>query len=404
LTLLVNWQKHQENSQMDKVYVVRCPDYDQVEEKMAELLSLMGGMEQFAAPGEEIVFKVNLLLAARPEQAVTTHPAVVAAVGRMAKQAGATPVVADSPGSGYQYHEKTLQTVYQASGMDAASQQAGIALNWDTTYQAVSFPAGELTKRFDVITPVIEADGVFNLCKLKTHTYMGMTGAVKNSFGVIPGRAKPGYHAKLHDPARFAGMLLDLSACVSPRLSIVDAVVGMEGDGPNAGSPRRIGLLMAGRNPLALDVVASEIIGLPRENNPVVIEAHRRGLTPTRIDEVDVVGADVADLRIPNYELPATFASGRGLANVNWWQRALMPLFRDGLNVRPQVIGKKCIACGACHKACPVKAISMVNGRGLRKRARIDDKGCIRCYCCHEMCPQDAIELTPSLLYRILNQ
>ncbi len=389
---------------MDKVYVVRCPDYDQVEEKMRELFSLMGGMEQFTAPGEDIVLKVNLLLAAEPEQAVTTHPAIVAAVGRMAKEAGAAPVITDSPGSGYQYHEKTLQKVYQTSGMNDAAQKAGIKVNWDTGYEAVSFPDGELTKRFDVITPVVRADGVFNLCKLKTHTYMGMTGAVKNSFGVIPGRAKPGYHAKLHDTDRFAGMLLDLSACVSPRLSVVDAVVGMEGDGPNAGSPRRIGLLMAGRNPLALDVVASEIIGLPRKSNPVVLEAQRRGLYPTRLSEVNVIGADVAELRIPNYELPTTFASGRGLANVNRLQRMLMPLFRDGLNVRPQVIEKECIACAACYKACPVKAISMVNGRGSRKYARIDDKDCIRCYCCHEMCPQDAIELRSSLLYRILNR
>jgi uncharacterized protein (DUF362 family)/NAD-dependent dihydropyrimidine dehydrogenase PreA subunit len=389
---------------MDKVYVVRCPDYDQVEEKMVELLNLMGGMGQFVSPSEKIALKVNLLLAAEPEQAVTTHPAVVAAVGRMAKQAGAAPVIVDSPGSGYQYNERTLQKVYQTSGMDDAARKAGIELNWDTTHQAVSFPDGELTKRLDVITPVVQADGVFNLCKLKTHTYMRMTGAVKNSFGVIPGLAKPGYHAKLHDPARFAGMLLDLSAYVSPRLSIVDAVVGMEGDGPNAGTPRRIGLLMAGRNPLALDVVGGEIIGLRRENNPVLIEAQRRGLYPTRLSEVNVVGADVADLRIPDYELPATFAGGRGLANGNWWQRALVPLFRDGLNVRPKVVEESCIACGACHKACPVKAISMVNGRGPRKHALINDKECIRCYCCHEMCPQDAIELEPSLLYRILNQ
>ncbi|MCP4539577.1 MAG: DUF362 domain-containing protein [Chloroflexi bacterium] len=388
---------------MDKVYVVRCPGYDQVEEKMAELLGLMDGIEQFAAPGEDIALKVNLLLAASPEQAVTTHPAVVAAVGRMTKDAGAAPIIIDSPGSGYQYQEKTLQMVYEASGMNDAAQKAGIEVNWDTTYQAVSFPDGELTKRFDVITPVAQADGVFNLCKLKTHTYMGMTAAVKNSFGVIPGLSKPGYHAKLDDPARFAGMLLDLSAYVSPRLSIVDAVVGMEGDGPNAGDPRRIGLLMAGRNPLALDVVAGEIIGLPRESNPVVMEAQRRGLYPTRLSEVDVIGADIADLRIPDYKIPTTFASGRGLANVNWWQRALIPLFRDGLNVRPQVIENKCIACGACHKACPVQVISMVNGRGPRKHARINDKECIRCYCCHEMCPEDAIELKPSLLYRVLN-
>ena len=386
---------------MNKVYIVKCPDYEQVEERTAELLDLMGGIERFVAPGEKIVLKVNLLAAAKPEEAITTHPAVTAAVGKMAKAAGAAPIIADSPGSGFQYTEGTLKRVYRTCGMYDAAAEAGIDVNMDTTYQTVSFPDGVLAKHLDVITPIVEADGVFNLCKLKTHTYMGMTGAVKNHFGIIPGLAKPGYHAKLHDTARFADMLLDLSAYVAPRISIMDAVTGMEGDGPNAGEPRHIGLLLAARNPLALDVIASEIIGLPRENNPVLIAAEKRGLSPTRLEQVEIVGANVTDLRIPGYRLPATFASEEGLANLIWWQQALKPLFKDGLTIKPRVVKGKCIACGACRDACPMHIITIKeNGR---RYAHIDHSGCIRCYCCHEMCPQDAIELHKGLLGRIVN-
>ena len=169
--------------------------------------------------------KANLLAAAEPEEAITTHPAVTAAAGKMAKAAGAAPVIADSPGSGFQYTEGTLKRDYRTCGMYDAAAEAGIDVNLDTTYQAISFPEGVLAKRLDVITPVVKADGVFNLCKLKTHTYMGMTGAVKNHFGIIPGLAKPGYHAKLHDTDRFADMLLDLAAYVAPRVSIMDAVL-----------------------------------------------------------------------------------------------------------------------------------------------------------------------------------
>jgi uncharacterized protein (DUF362 family)/NAD-dependent dihydropyrimidine dehydrogenase PreA subunit len=385
-----------------KVYVVKCPDYEQAEKRMAELLGMMGGIEQFAAPEENIVLKVNLLAAAEPEEAITTHPAVTAAVGKLTKATGAAPVIADSPGSGFQYTEGTLRRVYRICRMTDAAEEAGIDVNMDTSYQAVSFPEGALTKRLDVITPVVEADGVFNLCKLKTHTYMGMTGAVKNHFGIIPGLSKPGYHAKLHDTARFADMLLDLAAYVAPRVSIMDAVVGMEGDGPNAGKPRHIGLLLAAKNPLALDVVASEIIGLPRENNPVLIAAEKRGLSPTRLEQVEIVGADAADLRIPGYKLPATFASKEGLANMLWWQQALKPLFRDSLTIKPWVLKEKCIACGACRDACPMHVITIEqNGK---RYAHIDDSGCIRCYCCHEMCPQDAIELRQGLLYRLVNR
>ena len=365
----------------DQVYIVECANYDQTEDRMVELLDMMGGMAQFVAPGERIALKVNLLTAAPPEKAVTTHPAVVAAAGKLAKAAGGHPTIVDSPGSGFGYNERMLDRVYQTCGMYDAAQKADISVNRDTTYRSVSFPDGALTKRLDVITPVAEADGVINLSKLKTHTYMGMTGAIKNSFGVIPGLAKP------------------------PRLSIMDSVVGMEGDGPSAGTPKHTGLLLASTNPLALDVVASEIIGLRRENNPVLVEAEKRGLYPTRIKDVRVVGTEVANLWDGGYQLPATFSSGVGFTKAAWWQRALMPLFKDGLTVRPRVMKKRCVGCGVCHKACPVKAITMVDSDDTSpgKHATINDQECIRCYCCHEMCPEDAIELRSSLLYRALN-
>ena len=106
---------------------------------------------------------------------------------------------------------------------------------------------------------------------------------------VVHGRAKPGYHAKLRDTGRFANMLLDLADYVSPRLSIMDAVVGMEGDGPSGGTPRNVGLLIGAVNPLALDVVAGEIMGLDPTNNPVLTEAEKRGMTPTNIEDVELI-------------------------------------------------------------------------------------------------------------------
>jgi len=240
----------------NKVYIVQCEDYADTDNKIGSLMDLMGGMQRFAKPGENIVLKVNLLREARPEAAVCTHPAVAAAVGTLVKKEGADAVIADSPGGGYRYNEKTLNKIYRTSGMHQAAQQAGIKLNRDTTSRPASYAEGILTKHFDIITPVYEATAVFNLCKMKTHLFTMMTGAVKNIFGVIPGLTKPGYHAKLHDPKRFAGMLLDLARYISPRLSIMDAVVAMEGNGPGTGDPRQVGLLLGSENPLALDVVA----------------------------------------------------------------------------------------------------------------------------------------------------
>jgi uncharacterized protein (DUF362 family)/ferredoxin len=382
-----------------KVYVVRCSDYNQAEAKTRELLSLMGGMSRFAGPKEKIALKVNLLRRAKPEEAVTTHPAIVTAVARMAKQEGAVPVIVDSPGSGYKYDKKTLDSVYNTCEMLKVAQEAGIEANFDTTYRAVSYPEGKLIKRFEVITPVLDAAGVFNLCKLKTHCFMALTGGVKNNFGVIPGLHKPGYHAKLHDKERFADMLLDLAGCVAPRITIMDAVVGMEGDGPGAGTPRHIGLLLGSTSPLALDVVAGEIVGLKRDRNPIMPAAQRRGLVPSRLEEVEIVGADIAELRVPNFKFPSTVSDDVGIVgDANLFQRMALKIFGKNMSRKPWVVKDKCIACGICEDSCPMKAISLIHHE--RHYAEIDHKRCIRCYCCHEMCAEKAIELRESFMYR----
>ncbi len=381
-----------------KVYIVQCKDYDEVEDKLAALIDLMGGMGRFAKQGEKIVLKVNLLREAKPEEAVSTHPSLVAAVGRRAKEAGAIPVIADSPGGGYRYTRKTLDKIYHTNRMHQAADQAGITVNWDTTSRPVSYADGILTKHFDIITPVYEADAVFNLCKMKTHLFTVMTGAIKNIFGVIPGLSKTGYHAKLHDVQRFAGMLLDLSQYVSPRLTIMDAVVAMEGDGPGTGDPRSVGLLIGSENPLALDVAATEIMGLKRTENPVLMEAERRALQPNRLEDIEVIGASLTDVKVSDFKRSRVSAGSLGLDRMPWYQRLIEPFFKDAFTVRPRVIWDRCIACGTCIEGCPMEAISFVD-----ERASIEDEKCIRCYCCHEICPEEAIHLHCSWLYQLIN-
>lgn len=380
-----------------KVYIVACKDYAEIEKSIALLVGMMGGMERFAKQGEKIILKPNLLRNAGPDTAVCTHPSLVAAIGGLAKAQGAQPMIADSPGGGYRYVRKTLSSIYDASGMHQAAKQAGIELNWDTSSRPVSYPDGTLIKHFDIITPVIEADAVFNLCKMKTHVFTGMTGAVKNIFGVVPGLSKPGYHAKLQDVQRFAGMLLDLSQYVAARLTIMDAVVAMEGDGPGAGEPKPVGLLIGSENPLALDVVASEIMGLDRSKNPVLLEAERRSMSPHRSEDIEIIGENIADVKVSDFRPPQISAGKFGYDRMPWYLRLIEPMFKTAFTARPRVIWHRCIACGTCIEGCPVGAVSWV-----KEKAFIDDDKCIRCYCCHEMCPEEAIGLFSSWLNQLL--
>jgi uncharacterized protein (DUF362 family)/NAD-dependent dihydropyrimidine dehydrogenase PreA subunit len=385
-----------------KVYVVRCRDYRDTGKGLDRLLAMMGGDGEFVQPGERIALKANILRKAAPEEAVTTHPSVIRAAAEVVQRAGGKPVIADSPGGGYRYTPKMLEAIYERNGILQVATQTGAALNYDTAFEEIPFPDGRLVKRFEVITPIRQSDGVFNLCKLKAHSFTYLTGAIKNNFGVIPGLRKPGYHARFRDTLQFTGMLLDLAELISPRLSIMDAVVAMEGQGPSNGTPKGVGLLLAARDPLALDVVAGEIMGLPRNSNPFLIEAENRGTKPHHIDQVELIGVQPSELRVPGFELPTTMHGGIGLEDhLNWWQRLVAPYFKSGLSLRPQVIGRRCTACGACRQGCPMGAIRIIDNR-KDSRAFINNDLCIRCYCCHEMCAADAIRLKGSLLYRLI--
>ncbi len=384
----------------NRVFALRCEDYSEAEEKIHELFAMMGGPERFVRPDERILVKPNLLLAADPSRAVTTHPSVVSAVSRQVRAAGGSICIADSPGSGYAFNRKTLLRLYRVCGMKDAADGSDAELSWDTTYQSRAFSQGGLIKRFEVISPFVNCAGMINLCKLKTHTLTAMTGAVKNIFGIIPGRLKTGYHSKLRDKLDFCGMLLDLAELAAPRLSIMDGILGMEGNGPGGGTPKRVGWLLASESPLALDVTSGWVMGLDPGDNPLLKEAKRRGLFPFHPEDVRLEGADWEEIRIPDFKLPVGFLSDREFARIpRFLEESAMRIIRRGAALTPRIIKEKCVSCGACRDACPVGAVKMKKGAS----AVIDTRSCIRCYCCHEMCAHGAVELRSGFLFRMVN-
>ena len=381
-----------------QVYAVPCADYAGAEAALRGAVERMGGIGRFVRPGERILLKANLLRPSPPEAAVCTHPAVVGAMAKLVREAGGAAVIADSPGGALQ-KEAVLRNLYEKTGMAQAARQAGGEVCLDPSARLVALPEGQVLHQAEIIAPALDCDGCFDLCKMKTHVFMGMTGAVKNSFGLIPGLTKVGFHGSHPDQARFAQVLLDLIGFMKPRLSVMDAILAMEGEGPGAsGTPRQVGLLLLSDNPLALDVIAGEIMGLPRSRNPVLLAAEGRGLSPTRWEEVELVGAKLEDLRIPDYKFPANVRSNL-MEFLGPLTGAAGGLCKGLLSQTPRVRTNVCVGCAICKNACPGKAITMTGPGG---KAKVHPSSCIRCYCCHELCPHKAVELKRSWLGRLL--
>lgn len=378
------------------VAIVRCDEYmpDEVDAAVRRAVDLLGGIEKFVTPGERVLLKPNLLQGQEPERCVTTHPTVVAAVVRLLVERGCRVVIGDSPGAGIAYNEANLRRAYARSGFAAVAEETGVALNYDTSYQTVSYPSGEVMKQFSIITPAVDADAIVVVSKAKTHMWTRMTGAAKNLFGLIPGLEKPVFHFRFRDEYAFGRMIVDLNECMRPRLQVVDAVMAMEGDGPQSGSPRKIGVILAGSDSSAVDTVLARLIGM----EPLEIGSIRSAVERGLIDPAAVrtVGDDPKDFAVPDFRKPSTYAGG----GTGIWRRVVLAFvqrFGKTYAPRPAVIAQACIGCRKCERICPVHAITVAEGK-----ATIDLARCIRCYCCHEMCTEHAVALSRSLTGRLL--
>jgi uncharacterized protein (DUF362 family)/Pyruvate/2-oxoacid:ferredoxin oxidoreductase delta subunit len=357
------------------VSIVTCADYDRDRtfDAVQRAVELLGGMQAFIKPGERALIKPNLLKASLPEAAVTTHPEVVRAVIRLVREAGGEAMVGDSPGMG------DFRKVCEKAGiLNVVNEEGAVLTEFDETIEVRNHGRFH---RFEVSRAAYEADAIINLPKLKTHGMTVLTGAVKNLFGCIPGKRKVQWHFNTGvNHELFMTMLVELCALLKPRLTIMDAIIGMEGNGPGSGDPRSIGVVIAGDDPMAVDVVSAKVAGVALESLPVVRAAATAGIGETRFDHITVLGEPLSRVTIRNFRLPPQ-------AHLEWdipeWARRLL---KNALTIRPKIKQALCIQCGICQGHCPQGAISM-KGKKLEIRYR----DCIRCFCCQEFCPRGAI-------------
>ena len=322
--------------------------------------------------GKRVLLKPNMLAAWKPERAVTTHPAIVTAVIASLERRGARVMVGDNPGA-HEYGDAGRAA--DVSGLRAAAGDRWVDLATSPVEVEVNsrhFP------RLAISREVLEADLVVNLPKLKTHMQTTLSGAVKNMFGILVGSQKAKVHHVCAGIAEFAEAIVDIYAIRPPALSIMDAVVGMEGNGPSGGKPRTINRIIASTHGVAVDGVFAAMVGLAPDRVGILRAARGRGLGAVDVADMDIEGNIPRLLR---FKLPMNVVGEDLVSRISGRIMGRMgsPRFR----LRQDA----CTKCGTCAKGCPTGAIT------LKPFPTWNYERCIGCYCCYELCEQDAIKL-----------
>lgn len=350
-----------------KVSIVKCEDYEQenVDKAVKEALALIDFKFK---KGIKVLLKPNVLYAASPEKAVTTHPSILIALCKLLKNCEV--YIGDSPG--FANRDKA----FKVSGiLKVIKDYKSNFVNFNTT-KLIAFKNEKNVFLKEVYLPKLikEVDLIINLPKLKTHGLMKYTGAIKNLYGFIPGGKKAHYHLIADSEEKFGRVLVELYQHIKPELAIMDAIVGMEGFGPSAGQPKQTGLILASKDCLSLDIVASEIIGFKPED----ILTSKIAIEKRLYKSVEKVGLKDAHIK---------YKKARPLEK-------RLPNFIKKLiyKNRIRINNKECKKCYICYTHCPSKAIKKGG------KLTIDNKKCIQCFCCHELCPYNAIKIDSFIL------
>jgi uncharacterized protein (DUF362 family)/Pyruvate/2-oxoacid:ferredoxin oxidoreductase delta subunit len=375
---------------MPKVYLASCEDYEYVNVKHAVMrgIEALGGIDKLIGSGKNVAVKPNLIMAKKPEDCVTTHPTVMQAVLEAVIEGGNSAKIVESPAGAFT--KGNISNAYDVTQMTVAASNSGAQLNFDFDVEEAQLPLGQSVNKIRIAKAIAEADCVISAGKLKTHSMMTYTGATKNLYGVVPGLTKVEGHYRLPDPHKFAGMIVDIAQYVDPPLSIIDAVWGMEGEGPTAGNPRKIGVIIVSDSPFAADFIAGRIINLPAEENPVINKAIQRGLCIEK--DIELLGDDLSEFYIEDFEKPPVYTTSILTGKV---PKFLEPTVEKWMKLYPKFDAALCISCGICVRSCPAKALEIKD-----KLPQLEKKKCISCFCCHEMCPEKAVGIKRPLILK----
>lgn len=384
---------------MAKVLLEKTPGYDpKALRSFLENAFALIAPERKIKPGQKVLIKPNFLRAKSVEAAVTPHPSLIMEACRLVIDLGAKPVIGDSPAMG------TAQAVAGKLGLSDPAKNSGVEIINLSRPIEVVLKNPIKYRKLELSAQVFEFDRIINLAKLKTHDLMLLTLSVKNLFGCVAGKRKPAYHLEAgHKPELFADLLLEIYKCLLPSvsISIIDAVIAMEGNGPGNGDPRKLGLLMASADAVALDRVAGEVVGMPYDYNLIAQQGTKHGVGEGRLEKIEIMGPALEQVKVSDFKAIHPGPPG-GQRGVGFMRR----LLGESASWKPVFDHQKCTRCSACIDICPVQALSYkpVQDRNskYKKRVEINRELCIRCFCCQEVCPEGAIRSEKGWLARFL--
>lgn len=366
-----------------EVHFIRCSSYDKAATAVPALLD-NAGFRADSFRGRSVLIKPNMLSDREPERATTTHPEIVRPIIRLLKNAGAVPAVADSPASATK-----LEKVWDKTGFRTLCREEDVELINAEKAGSVRFKF-EGTE-YSIAKPFLEASALINVPKLKTHVLTSITAGVKNLYGTIPGFQKAQLHKRFPKVNSFCRLLADIHSNCTPEFNVLDAVIGMDGEGPGGGDNYSFGFIAASGSAVAMDFAVTKLLNISPLAVPYLPMLCAPLSAAEYMDSIIFCG-DLKRTDVFKINKPSTLGARLIPA---WLVKIIDPL----IWIRP-AFRENCIKCGKCIEACPAKALAFNENR----KVTLSPELCIGCCCCHEVCPVSAVQMTQSPLLNFIRK
>jgi uncharacterized protein (DUF362 family) len=286
---------------LNKVSVVKCTNYskEDIRNAVDKTFSFFGGIENVIKKGSKVLLKPNFLKESSPRKCIVTHPVVIEAVAEAVLEAGATPIIGDSPAFG------SVAKVASRIGLDKFAEKHGIDIIELDKPRKVSINCGGKDFSLTVSGRALDVDAIINIPKLKVHVQVLFTAGVKNLYGCVSGKQKAWRHLKAkNDLDWYTDMLIANYQLVKPVFTIVDAVTAMEEKGPTGGRPKDVSLLVGGIDVIAVDRVVAELLSVRPEDVPILRAAKRLGIGEQDLSKIEIAGEDLPSVKVHDFIFP----------------------------------------------------------------------------------------------------